>query len=96
MNEAEEKFIKQNVAKPVGNIWYWITCVHNGKTVICSCQPSESDAEAFIYQKNLESGVKIHALPTRDINAASRMIRGKKLDSGENLDNVMKRFKRKL
>ena len=96
MEKVEQDFLNKNVSKPIDNCYYWVTCVVNGKTVIAGCRNTESDAEQFIYEKNLESGVKIHKLSTRDINAASRMIRGKRLNEGEKIDQVMQRFKRKL
>jgi hypothetical protein len=95
MNKEEEKFLKQNQTKPINNVYYWITTIVNGKTIICGCKSSESEAEGYCYEKNLEP-YKIYPLRTKDINAASRMIRGHRLNEGEQIQAVMQRFKRKL
>jgi hypothetical protein len=99
MDTEEQKFLKQHQIqqKVYGNEYFWITVVRNGRMIICGCKSSDEDARAWIYDKfPNDDSAKVWKIRSRDINAASRCIRGTRLNSGEKLDTVMQRFKRKL
>jgi hypothetical protein len=97
LESIEQKFINRRSVKPVGNEYFWVTVIRSGKYIICGCRNSEQEASSWIYDKfPNDDSAKIWKIKSRDINAASRCIRGQRLNNNEELDQVMQHFKRKL
>ena len=79
-----------------GHTYYWIWCVKDGKLIVVGCKTSEQEAYQFGYSKLSDTDFRIEPLPTRDMNSAVRMLKGKLLDKTANLDMSIKRAKRKV
>ena len=71
---------------------YWIVASHEGKTVLIYGGLTESEATQKGYQE-LSSYFEVKGFPTRDIGAASRMLKGQKLNDTQDLGESLQRLK---
>ena len=79
-----------------GQPYYWIWAIKDGRLVVVGCKTSEQEALNWGYAKLGDVDFKVEQLPTRDMNAAVRMLKGKILDKTANLDLSIRRARRKV
>lgn len=86
------------IAEPhrAGLPYYWIWAIKDGRLVVVGCKSSEQEAYNWGYAKLGDVDFKVEQLPTRDMNAAVRMLKGKLLDKTANLDLSIKRARRQI
>ena len=75
---------------------YWIWTIREGRLVVTGPKSSEQEAYNWGYAKLGDVDFKVEQLPTRDMNAAVRMLKGKLLDKTANLDMSIKRARRQV
>ena len=76
--------------------YYWIWAIKDNRLVVTGPKDSEQEAYNWGYAKLGDVDFKVEMLPTRDMNAAVRMLKGKLLDKTANLDMSMQRARRKV
>ena len=76
--------------------YYWISAIKDGRLVVLGPKTSEQEAFNWGYAKLGDVNFEVNNLPTRDMNAAVRMIKGKLLDKTANLDLSIRRARRKV
>src|SRR4030042_417769 len=88
----------ENGIMPAGKLqgsYYWIWAIKDSRLIVVGCKTSEQEAYQFGYAKLGEIDFRVEELPTRDMDTAVRMIKGKVLDKTANLDLSIKRARRK-
>lgn len=76
--------------------YYWIWAIKDGRLVVIGCKGDEQEALNWGYAKLGDVDFKVEQLPTRDMNSAVRMLKGKLLDKTADLDLSIKRARRKV
>jgi hypothetical protein len=79
-----------------GQSYYWIWAIKDSRLVVVGCKASEQEAYEFGYGKLGDIDFRVEQLPTRDMNTAVRMIKGKVLDKSSSLDMAIKRARRQV
>jgi len=75
--------------------WWWITAKRgDGRDILIFGGASEEEANRRGYEK-LAVPFEITELPTKDITAASRMIKGRRIDTGLGIDKSMEKLSHK-
>ena len=86
----------QGLTTPKSNTYFWIWGMKEGRLIVIGCKGSEQEAYEFGYGKLGDIDFRVEQLPTRDMDTAVRMIKGKVLDKSANLDMAIKRARRKI
>jgi len=76
--------------------YYWIWAIKDGRLVVTGPKDNEQEAYNWGYAKLGDVDFRVEMLPTRDMNSAVRMLKGKVLDKTANLDLSIKRARRKV
>ncbi len=71
---------------------FWITANHEGQTVLIYGGLTEKEATDKGYAE-LDCFFEVKQLPTRDVAAASRMLKGETLHNTQDLGASLKRLK---
>jgi len=95
-DKVERKLNRIGVAEPKNRAYYWIWAIKDGRLVVIGCKGDEQEAYNWGYAKLGEVDFQVEMLPTRDMNSAVRMLKGKLLDKTANLDLSIKRARRKV
>lgn len=77
---------------PRNQTYYWISAHHQGNDILIYGGETYEEAERKGSEK-LPCIFEVIALPTIDIKAASRMLKGRKLEETGNLDESLKRMR---
>ena len=95
-DRLERKIQAIQETRTKGQPYYWIWGIKDGRLIVVGCKTSEQEAYQWGYSKLGDLDFKVEPLPTRDMNSAVRMLKGKLLDKTANLDMSIKRARRKV
>lgn len=75
--------------------YYWVTAVHNGRTVLLGAFSTEEEADRIGYRK-ISGHYDVIMLPTKDSGKASQLIKARKLHNSANLEDSMQRLRHQI
>lgn len=93
--QLQERFESRLNRPSASHVYYWIWAIVNGKLVVIGCKVTEQEAFEFGYSKLADYDFKVEELPTRDMDTAVRMIKGKVLNQTGDIERAIKRARRK-